>query len=76
MYIRKKEKLKEREEYFRKRLEEAHGNDYDLSKFKFINVNTKACFICHKKDKYGIEHGEFITKPYYLLQGHGCPKYT
>ena len=70
------EKIKEREQHFRKRLKEIHGDkyDYDTSIIKFNNTNSKGCFICHEKDENGIEHGQFITKLYYLITGHGCPK--
>jgi hypothetical protein len=47
---------------------------YDTSKVRYINNHTKVCFICHEKDKNGIEHGEFWQKPTDHLHGHGCPK--
>jgi hypothetical protein len=48
-------------------------NEYDLTKAEY-NKNNKICVICHKKDKYGNEHGEFWITPSNLNHGHGCPK--
>ena len=31
------------------------------------------CIICHNKNKFGKEHGEFWQTPSNHLQGHGCP---
>lgn len=72
MYQETEEKRKEREEHFRKKLKEIHGDkyEYDTSTLKFTNTNSKGCFICHKKDDEGNEHGKFITKLYYLVTGH------
>lgn len=61
------------EEYIEK-LKKIWGDSYDFSKFEYKNNHTKACVICHEKDKNGAEHGEFWIKPNDLLQGHGCPK--
>lgn len=47
--------------------------NYDLSKVHY-NKNDKICVICHKKDKNGIEHGEFWITPSNLKYGYGCPK--
>lgn len=76
MAERTEEKRKEREHHFREKLKKLYGNkyEYDTSVLNFTNTNNKGCFICHEKDENGIEHGAFITKLYYLITGHGCPK--
>ena len=42
-----------------------HGNKYDYSKTKYVDVKTKVCIICP-------EHGEFWQLPYNHLSGNGC----
>jgi len=44
-----------------------YGDKYDYSKVKYVNTYTPVILICK-------EHGQFIKKPIYFLQGHGCPK--
>ena len=44
-----------------------HGDKYDYSKIEYKNNRTKVCIICPN-------HGEFIQKPEYHLEGEGCPK--
>lgn len=52
-----------------------HGNKYDYSKVEYVNNKTKVCIICHEKDAYGREHGEFWQTPKaHYLRGDGCPK--
>ena len=51
-----------------------HGNKYDYSKTEYENDSTKICIECHKKDKYGNEHGEFWQRPNCHKNGKGCPK--
>ena len=41
--------------------------DYDYSKVKYVNWNTKVCIICPK-------HGEFWVTPNNFLMGRRCPK--
>ena len=51
-----------------------HGNIYDYSKVEYVNNKTPVCIICHEKDKYGNEHGEFWQRPDNHLHGQRCPK--
>lgn len=52
-----------------------HNNKYDYSKVEYVNNKTPITIICHKKDKFGREHGEFIKTPVNHLAGkQGCPK--
>ena len=45
-----------------------HGDKYDYSKMKYINIRTKVCIICP-------EHGEFWQYPYqHIDRKNGCPK--
>jgi len=62
-------------EQFIEKAKEVHGNKYDYSKVNYVNSSTKVCIICHKKDKYGNEHGEFWQKPNkHISAKEGCPK--
>lgn len=51
-------------------------NRYDYSLIKTIKTNEeKLPIICHKKDKFGEEHGVFYTDAYHhIRRKHGCPK--
>lgn len=60
-------------ETFIKKAREVHGDKYDYSKVNYVNNRTKVCIICHKKDAFGNEHGEFWQKPANHLSGDRCP---
>ena len=64
----------DRKEKFLIKLKKTHGDNIDTSKVKYVNSQTKVCLICHKKDKNGIEHGEFWQAPADTVRGRGCPK--
>ena len=51
-----------------------YGNKYDYSKVDYVNNKTKVCIICHEKDEFGEEHGEFWQRPNDHLTGYECPK--
>ena len=59
-------------EEFIRRAKVVHGNKYDYSKINYINNRTKICVICHEKDEYGNEHGEFWIEPSHHINGVGC----
>lgn len=63
------------EEYIAK-AEEVHGKGrYDYSKLKYTGkYNDEGVFICHEKDEFGDEHGEFRQKFLAHINGSGCPK--
>lgn len=61
-------------EEFIRRSNEVHDGIYDYSKVNYINNHEKVCIICHKKNKYGKEHGEFWQNPSSHMKGSGCPK--
>ena len=61
-------------EEFIRRAKEIHGNKYDYSKTEYININEKVCIICHEKDEFGAEHGEFWQRAEDHLNGFGCKK--
>lgn len=42
-----------------------HGNRYDYSKTKYINISTKVTITCR-------EHGDFVQYPGNHLKGHHC----
>lgn len=54
-------------EEFIKRLKNLYEEKYDYSLVNYINNSTKVSVICKK-------HGIFKTRPYSILEGHGCPK--
>lgn len=51
---------------FEEKIKEVFGEKYTVNDSVYVNAHTPLKFLCK-------EHGEFITKPYYLFQGHGCP---
>lgn len=60
--------IKYTQDSLKNKISKIYGDKYTVSdKIPYVNTHTKICFVCK-------EHGEFITKPYYILQGHGCPK--
>ena len=61
-------------EEFIEKARKIHGDKYDYSKVKYINNHTEVCIICHKKDEFGNEHGEFWIKPSFHLMYMGCHK--
>ena len=56
------------------RAKKVHGNKYDYSKVKYTKAKDKVTIICHCKDKFGFEHGEFEVRACNHLNGTGCPK--
>lgn len=60
-----------------KRAKEVHGEKYDYSEFlkdefEYKNNSQKIPIICHKKDKYGNEHGLFKQEIKHHIKGCGC----
>ena len=55
---------------------EIHYNQYDYSKTEYKGSDKKICVICHKKDEFGEEHGEFYVTPHSHIgkMQSGCPK--
>ena len=45
---------------------ELHGDKYDYSKVKYVDMRTPVCIVCP-------EHGEFWQRPSDHLRNHGCP---
>lgn len=50
-----------------------HKDKYDYSETEYTNAKTKLKIICHEKDVFGNEHGEFYILPPIHLKGVGCP---
>lgn len=77
-YENDRRKKRHSTEWFVKASKEIHGNTrYDYSKCNYNGYHVPLTLICHKKDKYGDEHGEFTTTPSNHLdkKNHcGCPK--
>ncbi len=61
-------------EYFLERSIQKHRNKYDYSKVEYVNSHKKVKIICHEKDIFGNEHGEFFIEPTLHWSGTGCPK--
>ena len=59
---------------FLEKAKKIHGNKYDYSKVIYKNSGTKVCIICHEKDEFGNEHGEFWQTPDSHLRGSECLK--
>lgn len=55
------------------KFKEVHGEKYDYTKTVFNTINDKVCIICHEKDEFGNEHGEFWQTPKNHLK-YGCRK--
>lgn len=51
-----------------------HNNKYDYSKVEYKNAKSKVKIICHEKDEFGVEHGEFEIRASNHISGIGCPK--
>lgn len=53
-----------------------HEDKYDYSKVIYEKTDKKVCVICHRKDIFGNEHGEFWVTPHaHIGKMHsGCPK--
>jgi hypothetical protein len=62
-------KLRDTLEIFIKKAKVIHKDNYDYSKVRYVNSQTKVIIICK-------EHGEFEQKPNVHLNGSGCPKCT
>ena len=50
-------------ETFIEKAKNLYGDKYDYSLVEYKNGTTKVKIICHEKDRYGDEHGEFEVKP-------------
>lgn len=61
-------------EKFIEKAKKKHGDTIDFSKVEYVNSTTKVCLICRKKDKYGVEHGEYWQVPASCTRGIPCPK--
>lgn len=73
-YTNSKEKQKKTKEKFISEVILKYGHKYDCSKVEYINDHTKVCIICHEKDEFGEEHGEFLVTPNNFLKNRECPR--
>ena len=51
-----------------------HNGKYDYSKTHYTKAKDKVIVICHEKDEFGHEHGEFEIRAGNHMAGVGCPK--
>lgn len=68
-------KRMKRFEKFVAEAETVHGiGRYDYSETKYKGANRRLKVICHKKDKNGVEHGEFYRTAWeFIGRKYGCP---
>ena len=69
-----KKTSKTTEEFIKEAKEKRSDRNDDFSKVDYINERTHVTLICHEKDKYGREHGEYEITPNNYLAGYSCPK--
>lgn len=50
-----------------------YGDRYDYSRWDVCGTSKKGIIICHEKDEFGNEHGEFPMSANSHKAGHGCP---
>lgn len=65
------------QEWFLQKAKEIHGDKYDYSKSVYVKNHENLTIVCHEKDRYGFEHGEFLMTPNNHLHKsnpQGCPK--
>lgn len=67
-------RYKRNTEEFIQKANTIHHNLYDYSKVNYNGSHNKVTIICHKKDKNGVEHGEFEQVAKNHLNGEKCPK--
>ena len=51
-----------------------YTNEYDYSKTHYTKAKDNVIVICHEKDEFGDEHGEFEIRAGNHMAGVGCPK--
>ena len=63
-------------EWFINKAEKIHKHKYDYSKSEYHGTDKKVIVICHEKDDFGEEHGEFLVTPHAHIgtMRSGCPK--
>lgn len=66
--------LEERKNFFIQKAKEIHEDKYDYSKVDYKTNKIPVIIICHEKDEFGEEHGEFLQAPGDHLKGYGCSK--
>ena len=66
--------LEERKNAFIQKARQIHGDKYDYSKVNYKTNKIPVTIICHEKDEFGEEHGEFLQAPGDHLKGYGCSK--
>lgn len=66
------------EECIKRAIKTHHNEDgtpkYDYSKTIFTGSEKPITVICHEKDEFGIEHGEFYPPARNHIHSTGCPK--
>ena len=63
-------------EWFVDKAKKIHGEKYDYTKAIYTKYDEKLIVICHNKDDFGKEHGEFLVSPHAHIgtMHSGCPK--
>lgn len=67
--------IKKTNEEFITEANKIHNYAYDYSRANYKNNKTHIEIICHKKDRFGFEHGSFFQTPHSHIDSKcGCPK--
>jgi hypothetical protein len=61
-------------EEFIQRARKVHGDRYDYNNVQYDTSLIKVSITCHRLDRDGKEHGDFLQRPNDHLVGHGCKK--
>lgn len=73
--INRRLNTKKNTQQFIEKAREVHGDKYDYSKVEYKRKDIKVCIICHEKDEFGEEHGEFWQAPSnHIHDKSGCRK--
>ena len=61
---------------FVKKAHDIHGGKYDYSLVDYTSTDSYVTIICHRKDEFGVEHGNFRVTPHAHIgvMRSGCPK--
>lgn len=69
------DKYKLTQEEYIQRAKSVHKEDFDYSNSIYRGMEKPINIICHKKDRFGNEHGEFTTIARdHIYKKYGCPK--
>lgn len=69
------DKQKLTQESFINKCKKIHHDEYDYSKVEYKGSSYPITIICHNKDRFGVEHGEFRqSASHHLYSAARCPR--